>query len=533
MKMKRRSLIKILKTGILIFGISLLLWNCKQDQNEFLDTLSIEQVIPNYSQKIVSLTKVPEVEKYLNDKLPKNSFQRTNEETGITMNYDAVLELVDSLENLSYSIRFTFDDSPEGEFFNLVVGKTIEGEFTQPRVLGYVCDEEQVEIFVAHHYDMNYFKGTVSLYNYVTFFSHAERTKRSRTTTGSINIEPCDQQTYTGGGGDPYDSNNPDDWNPIDPEGTGGGSGLGDIDTSSGSGGSCTWSWGTTGPCDEGGHGVHSPSSCGAGTGVSPVLNINCGGVRTVDELGCGDPIPIGVNSEEDVSVAIMKKIESSELDPCSNDILTDLKSLQENNIANIISRFGNPDSAYDWEIKNGTPTNLNNSAETNWAEDSNGNAITNSYLTIIDNSYVNQATNLAIARTLLHEAIHAYIISYIDDLAGGNTQGFSTEFPDLWNNFISQKYGVPADNIENYHHQEMAENFVDINGDALAEYDNNQADDIYYKYLAWGALMNTDAFSSALEPGGYMTQSEQEAILIANNQEDTNGSEAKGSPCP
>ncbi len=43
---------------------------------------------------------------------------------------------------------------------------------------------------------------------------------------------------------------------------------------------------------------------------------------------------------------------------------------------------------------------------------------------------------------------------------------------------------------------------------------------------------MNTDAFSSALGPNGYMDQSEQEAILIANQQEDTNGTDAKGSLC-
>lgn len=100
------------------------------------------------------------------------------------------------------------------------------------------------------------------------------------------------------------------------------------------------------------------------------------------------------------------------------------------------------------------------------------------------------------------------------------------------WNNFISKKYGVPTNNIENYQHQEMAENFVSIIGDALAEYDNNQLDGTYYEHLAWGALMNTDAFYRALAPGGYLTQSEQEAIIIANNQEDTNGPEAKGTPC-
>jgi hypothetical protein len=77
-----------------------------------------------------------------------------------------------------------------------------------------------------------------------------------------------------------------------------------------------------------------------------------------------------------------------------------------------------------------------------------------------------------------------------------------------------------------------MAENFINIIRDALAEYDNNQLDGTYYEHLAWGALMHTDAVARALAPGGYMNQSEQEAIVIANNQEDTNGPLAKGTPC-
>ena len=163
MKTKKHSLNKTIKTGILIFGISLLLWNCKQDQEEVLEILTIEHAIPQYSQRMISVIEIPKVEKYLIDKLPKNTFERNNEDSGIFINYNDVLETVDSLENTSYSIRFTFDASPAGEFFNLVVGETVEGELGQPSVLGFVCDEEHLETFVAQHYDMNHFKSTISL----------------------------------------------------------------------------------------------------------------------------------------------------------------------------------------------------------------------------------------------------------------------------------------------------------------------------------------------------------------------------------
>ena len=120
---------------------------------------------------MITLGDIPQVKKYLSKKLPKNSFQRINAETGIIMNYDKVLELLDTLDNTTYSIRFTFDNSPEGEFFNLVVGKTATGEYSEPSVLGYLCDDTQVNTFVEKNYDMDYFIGTISLYNYHDFFT--------------------------------------------------------------------------------------------------------------------------------------------------------------------------------------------------------------------------------------------------------------------------------------------------------------------------------------------------------------------------
>ncbi len=78
-----------------------------------------------------------------------------------------------------------------------------------------------------------------------------------------------------------------------------------------------------------------------------------------------------------------------------------------------------------------------------------------------------------------------------------------------------------------------MASTFINVIGNALAEFDNNQQDDNYYEYLAWGALFNTNAWNQATGPNGYIDPfGEGEAIIIANNQEDNNGALAKGTPC-
>ena len=114
------------------------------------------------------------------------------------------------------------------------------------------------------------------------------------------------------------------------------------------------------------------------------------------------------------ISLIIEDEIVDANLDDCSKGILGELKTLQSTDIAEVIKRFGDLNAPYDWEIKTETPTNPNHAAETNWVLDSNGQGTPYDYLTVIDPVYKNQATKTAIARTILHEMLHAYhIITY------------------------------------------------------------------------------------------------------------------------
>lgn len=236
-------------------------------------------------------------------------------------------------------------------------------------------------------------------------------------------------------------------------------------------------------------------------------------------------------------ALVIEEKIEDENLDPCSKGILDELKTLQQFDIAKVLSRFGDVDSTYDWEIKTGIPTESNNVFETDWVRN-NGVPTTYNYLTLVNPSYINSATDLAIARTVLHEAVHAYILSYIDDFLedpNTNQQIFQNNFANLWNYFVAKSNNIEVGDIEDAHHEEMAETFVYSIGDALAEYDNNQQNEDYYRYLAWGSLFETDAWATAssfydheVDPYSVIN-----AIIIANHQEDTNGLDAHGEPCP
>jgi len=239
---------------------------------------------------------------------------------------------------------------------------------------------------------------------------------------------------------------------------------------------------------------------------------------------------PIGINLLE-ASLTIEENINSFNLDPCPRQILMELKKLQQNDIARILLKFGALQTTYDWEVKSGMPTNPSHAAETDWRRDQNDNAIDYDYLTVVKPSYVNQATRIAIARTLLHEMLHAYILSHIDDVENENMFEFMT-FRDLWKMIQEDLTGFNND-PEPIHHEFMAQKFLTPIQDALKEWDeSSESDDQYYEDLAWGALMDTGTFDH-FHP---IASESRNRIINTNNAEDNNSAQGgitpKGNPC-
>ena len=215
-------------------------------------------------------------------------------------------------------------------------------------------------------------------------------------------------------------------------------------------------------------------------------------------------------------------KIEDRELDPCSQGILNVLKN--SNSIESIINQFADEDSQFNWIIETSPEMFFEepkNDAETGWASYSE-----NTYITKIGENYKGSATKLSIARTIVHEAIHAYILSYLDSSVGD----LKRDFPTLFKELVSKKYGNPNNNqyFNIYQHQEIARNYVSAISGALAEWDDDQNSLQYYEDLAWGGLFETQIFKETPD----LTVADRKRILEVNIAEDKNLSNAKGSPC-
>lgn len=238
----------------------------------------------------------------------------------------------------------------------------------------------------------------------------------------------------------------------------------------------------------------------------------------------------IGILPPLDVALFIENRIDDSNLDPCSRQILNQLKSLQNFDISKIIKRFGEPNVIYNWSLTTSLPIDSTLAGTTDWLRKSDDQAIDYNYVSVINPNFVNKATSIAIARVILHEMLHAYILSHIDDVQNGHTLEFIS-FRELWRMIQKDLTGF-NNNPELVHHEFMAQKFLIPLKDALKEWDNSKQSDKYYVDLAWGALINTDTFDE-LHPIGSISRNR---IMNTNTAEDKNlnqnGISPKGTPC-
>lgn len=105
---------------------------------------------------------------------------------------------------------------------------------------------------------------------------------------------------------------------------------------------------------------------------------------------------------------------------------------------------------------------------------------------TTFNTVYLPYSTNMSVARTMLHEAAHAYLIKKLPDTM--------KEYPQLYEEYNQSK------NVNASQHQEMARSFVNDIAICLKVYGQGlgiQAYDTYYMDIAWGGLQGTIYFNA------------------------------------
>lgn len=156
--------------------------------------------------------------------------------------------------------------------------------------------------------------------------------------------------------------------------------------------------------------------------------------------------------------------------------ILAGIKKLQEGRVGEIVRKFAGADSNWVWVVREATlPRHVN--------------AVTDPMpigaVTTLNYSNLKGATRLSVARTLIHELVHAYLLLHF------RYEGLEAieAYPRM---AAAYRAVVPAPNLNEVHHREMAVSFVNEIAIALREYGRGiglKVDDSVYWDMAWGGL--------------------------------------------
>lgn len=183
-------------------------------------------------------------------------------------------------------------------------------------------------------------------------------------------------------------------------------------------------------------------------------------------------------------------------LDPCPKGVLDKLKNTTNNDIAAILKKLG-ANSVY-------TVTMQMGSTAQGYAQTQKISA--NNYLITVANDSYTTSTQLFRAAALIHEIIHAYYHSVVDDNVNPTTNLSLNNFSALYQAYELKIYPGGATVAQ---HDQMAKDYVDSMAMALQEYYiNNQplvlplASYEVFTDLAWGTLQESSVFNDKYKDG-------------------------------
>ena len=366
--------------------------------------------------------------------------------------------------------------------------------------------------YLANNQNFSYFKGKIALHKYTDYFTNGYFNKGDIYCPDNLdeNGDPisCDDyyvnDSFSGGGDD---SNNNGDY--VDSGDT---SGSGSSASSGGSESNCVkrveQCW-----CEGQLWGVHEHQE----TVISWDCHIPEYYKGTDDCPDCPNPDGgIAVNSEEninyDLTITECVKMIIENLKEKDNhySVIPDISDLEGvSHLSSIILNLFDSSKLYDLNfsiVELGLDSEGNEiNGQTSKSSTSNGWDIK------VDKGLVKSGTQLFIAKTIIHEAMHTFIKHII------NTNKTSDLVSDL------QIIYLQTDEKEGLTHHEFMSQYVEAFAQSLAAWDNHRQTNEYYKSLSWGGLERSS---------NYQALTNKSEIQTAIQNERYGKSNAKGEKC-
>jgi hypothetical protein len=186
---------KLLSWGYLlclIFSI-LVLWNCEDQEISIEEENALSKTLPFTSlphNLFADLKKIQE----------RNKQTKTEGLEVFVVDQSQVISTIDSLGNVNYSIKLSFENQPENVLYNLILRTDQSGNSLDPYAMKYTISNLS-SIQTEDYVDLTQMNATIDIYFIDTFLEYIDNyLSRSDTTC------PDDSMTYGGG-----DIENPDD----------------------------------------------------------------------------------------------------------------------------------------------------------------------------------------------------------------------------------------------------------------------------------------------------------------------------------
>ncbi|MEW2922284.1 hypothetical protein AB1A65_12495 [Muricauda sp. ANG21] len=167
------------KFAATLFFVLSLLFSCEKEEPLVLETnQDVNAKEGPYSLNSVDMEGIPKITDFLSSRAGKDIFKASaNGKDDSATIAEEVIRVNDSLGQSNYSFHFTLPNSAENEFYNLVVGESVDGQPQEPVVFHYVCDPEYYEAFEESGFDPLAFVGTISMYPFDQLFGDGSLSK--------------------------------------------------------------------------------------------------------------------------------------------------------------------------------------------------------------------------------------------------------------------------------------------------------------------------------------------------------------------
>jgi hypothetical protein len=251
-----------------------------------------------------------------------------------------------------------------------------------------------------------------------------------------------------------------------------------------------------------------------------------CSGTNNEEEQAAPDGGD-GGGGEAAIEQIIEEKIDDTKLDPCPKGIMDQLKNTTNNDIKSILEKFG-AGNVYTIEMKMGDMIYPQDFAETQKISK-------NNYLITVTQDTYTSATKLYKATALLHETIHAYMLSVVDDY---NTYPTNAPFNDFHNLFKLYVEKIYSSNAVAAQHEDMAKKYVDAIASSLEQYHVNTGLPSYttdkqaFLDMAWSGLQGTALFIKNYPDGSIQRKRLDNRIIAEQIGADYGGQNVVGKPC-